>query len=62
MAAHRETGPFGLRATRSGAVVGWRHGSPASVGRAMLPAGLGSALGGSFCVALGTFFLLVQRL
>ncbi len=63
MAAHRETGPSGTREMRSGGVVGWWHrDAPTFVSREMLLAGLGSLVGGAFCVALGTFFLLFQHL
>ena len=48
---------------RTDGVVGWWHREPsASVSREMLLAGLGSLVGGSFCVALGAFFLLFQHL
>jgi hypothetical protein len=58
-----EIGFSGYHEIRAGGVVGWwRRESPASVSREMLLAGLGSLIGGSFCVALGTFFLLFQHL
>ncbi len=63
MAARREIGLPGHREIRAGDVVRWGHReTPASVSREMLLAGLGSLIGGSFCVALGTFFLLFQHL
>ena len=62
MTTYRQTAPFGLREMRFGGVVGWWHReTPASVSREMLLAGLGSLVGGSFCVAFGTFFLLFQH-
>ncbi len=63
MRAQGRTGASGTRGIRSGDVVGWWHrDKPPSVGREMLLAGLGSLVGGSFCVALGTFFLLFRHL
>ena len=65
MTTYRETASFGLREMRLGGVVGWwqrENPAPASVSREMLLAGLGSLVGGSFCVAFGTFFLLFQHL
>ena len=63
MTTYRQTAPFGLREMRFGGVVGWwQRDNPASVSREMLLAGLGSLVGGSFCVAFGTFFLLFQHL
>ena len=63
MAARREIGLCGHREIRADGVIGWWHREPpASVSREMLLAGLGSLVGGSFCVALGTFFLLFQHL
>ena len=63
MTVHREIGLSSHREMCSGDVVGWWHREPpAFVSREMLLAGLGSFVGGSFCVALGAFFLLFQHL
>ena len=62
MTTQRRTAASKTRDMRSGDVVGWWHREkPASVSHEMLLAGLGSVIGGSFCVALGTFVLLFQR-
>ncbi len=63
MTAQREIEPSRIREMRSGSVVGWwRRENPIFVGREMLLAGVGSVVGGSFCVALGTLILLFQHL